>query len=229
MTILIIEDDERVSSFLKRGLEAEGYGVRVARDGVAGLAMAVAQDSKVIILDLKLPGIEGLEVCREIRARGVYSPILMLTAHDTLEDKVQGLETGADDYLTKPFAFDELMARVNALARRGRNFETKPTRLSVGDLVFDRESLRVRRGERAIDMTSKELAILELLIASPGKVFSRERILASIWGADMDPLTNIVEVYIGKMRKKIDGEGGLPLLQTVRGRGYRLSAGEGED
>lgn len=229
MTILIIEDDERVSSFLKRGLEAEGYGVRIARDGVAGLAMATAQDSKVIILDLKLPGIEGLEVCSEIRSRGIYSPILMLTARDTLEDKVQGLETGADDYLTKPFAFDELMARVNALARRGRNFESKPTRLSVGDLSFDRETLRVRRGARAIDMTSKELAILELLISSPGKVFSRERILASIWGADLDPLTNIVEVYIGKMRKKIDGEGDPPLLQTVRGRGYRLSAGDDEE
>lgn len=226
MTVLIIEDDERVGSFLKRGLEAEGYGVTLARDGVAGKAHAAQKDCKLIILDLQIPGIHGLDLCREIRAGGSRTPVLMLTARDTLNDKVQGLNAGADDYLTKPFAFEEFLARVNALVRRGSGFEDKPVKMVIDDLVFDRDTLRVRRGERFIDMTSTELAILELLMTKPGSVYSREKILSAVWRESIDPLTNIVEVYIGKLRKKIDGDGERPLIETVRGRGYRLAAEE---
>lgn len=226
MTVLIIEDDERVGSFLKRGLEAEGYGVTLARDGVSGKAHAAQKDCKLIILDLQIPGIHGLDLCREIRAGGSRTPVLMLTARDTLNDKVQGLNAGADDYLTKPFAFEEFLARVKALVRRGSGFEDKPVKMVIDDLVFDRDTLRVRRGERFIDMTSTELAILELLMTKPGSVYSREKILSAVWRESIDPLTNIVEVYIGKLRKKIDGDGERPLIETVRGRGYRLAAEE---
>ena len=229
MSILIIEDDERVASFLKRGLESEGFGVKLSRDGVGGLANAGAKDHRLVILDLQLPQMNGLDVCREMRARGIKTPVLMLTARDTLNDKVAGLNSGADDYLTKPFAFEEFLARVNALVRRGNGFEDKPVRVTVEDLVFDRESLRVRRGDRAIDLTSTELAILELLMSKPGTVYSREKILSAVWGESMDPLTNIVEVYIGKLRRKIDGEGDRPLIETLRGRGYRLSVKDSPD
>ena len=225
MTILIIEDDDRVSSFLKRGLEAEGYGVKVARDGVGGLAHAEAKDHKLVILDLQLPAMTGLEVCRKMRTHGVTTPVLVLTARDTLDDKVLGLNAGADDYLTKPFAFEELLARVRALVRRGAGFEEKPVRIAVDNLVFDRETLRVRRGDRPIELTSTELAILDLLLTKPGAVYSREKILSAVWGEAMDPLTNIVEVYIGKLRRKIDGDGDRPLIETLRGRGYRMAEG----
>lgn len=226
MTILIIEDDDRVASFLKRGLEAEGYGVRIAKDGVSGLANAVARDHRLIILDVQLPGLKGLDLCREARAQGVKTPVLMLTARDTLDDKVSGLNAGADDYLTKPFAFEELIARVNALVRRGGGFEERPARVTVNDLTLDRETLRVRRGDRAIELTSTELAILDLLMTKPGAVYSREKILSAVWGEASDPLTNIVDVYIGKLRRKIDADDDFPLIETVRGRGYRLAAGE---
>lgn len=225
MTILIIEDDERVGAFLKRGLEAEGYGVRLAKDGVSGLANAIAREHRLIILDIQLPGMKGLELCREARAQGVKTPVLMLTARDTLGDKVSGLNAGADDYLTKPFAFEELLARVNALVRRGDGFEEKPVRVTVEDLTLDRETLRVRRGDRSVDLTSTELAILDLLMTKPGAVYSREKILSAVWGEANDPLTNIVDVYIGKLRRKIDADDAPALIETVRGRGYRLAAG----
>lgn len=226
MSILIIEDDERVASFLKRGLEAEGFGVTLSRDGVGGLANAGAKEHRVVILDLQLPQMNGLDVCREMRARGIKSPVLMLTARDTLNDKVSGLNAGADDYLTKPFEFDELLARVHALVRRNAGFESRPSRVAVDDLVFDRESLRVRRGDRMIELTSTEIAILDLLMTKPGTVYSREKILSVVWGESIDPMTNLVEVYIGRLRKKIDGEGDRPLIETLRGRGYRLAGGD---
>lgn len=229
MTILIIEDDERVAAFLKRGLEAEGYGVSLARDGVSGLANAVAREHRLIILDIQLPGMKGLDLCREARAQGLRTPVLMLTARDTLDDKVKGLNAGADDYLTKPFAFEELVARVNALVRRGSGFEERPVRVTVNDLTLDRETLRVRRGGRNIDLTSTELAILDLLMTKPGAVYSREKILSAVWGEASDPLTNIVDVYIGKIRRKIDLSDEAALIETVRGRGYRLAAGGAAD
>lgn len=225
MTILIVEDDDGISSFLKRGLEAEGYSARVARDGVAGLALAARGDWRLMILDLQIPGRDGLDLCRDVRAAGIKAPILMLTARDTLDDKVIGLKSGADDYLAKPFAFEELLARVAALLRRGADAAVRPRRLEVGDLAFDLQSLQVRRGERPIELTSKELAILELMMSQPGAVFSRERILSAAWGVTSDPQTNVVEVFIARLRKKIDGAGGPKLLHTVRGRGYRLAEG----
>ena len=223
MSILIVEDDERVADFLERGLKAEGYAITAARDGASGYDLALSNSFELMILDLMLPMMHGLEVCQELRAKGKFVPILMLTAMDSLEDKVEGLRLGADDYLTKPFAFDELVARVEALIRRGQSFNVKPSVLSVGGLSFDRETLDVRRGGRQVELTSKELAILELLMSTPGKVFSRERILSNVWGASVDPLTNVVDVYIGKLRKKIDGGEDAPLIKTVRGRGYRLA------
>ncbi|MFN3960760.1 MAG: response regulator transcription factor [Parvularculaceae bacterium] len=229
MTILIIEDDERVASFVRRGLEAEGYGVRWAKDGVSGLANAVAREHRLIILDVKLPGADGIALCQEARAQGVKAPVLMLTARDTLDDKVRGLNAGADDYLTKPFAFEELLARVNALVRRGGGFEERPVRVTVEDLTLDRETLRVRRGERTIGLTSTELSLLDLLMTKPGAVFSREKILSAVWGGSSDPLTNVVDVYIGKLRRKIDRRGEKPLIETVRGRGYRLAADTAPD
>lgn len=188
----------------------------------------MTNDFDLVILDLMLPTMHGLEVCQELRAQGRFVPILMLTAMDSLEDKIEGLRLGADDYLTKPFAFDELIARIEALIRRGQNFNIKPPVLSVGDLSFDRETLAVERGGKAVELTSKELAILELLMSTPGKVFSRERILSNVWGANVDPLTNVVDVYIGKLRKKIDTDENAPLIKTVRGRGYRLASTQSE-
>lgn len=228
MSLLIIEDDARVAGFLERGLRAEGYAVTIARDGISGFELVMANDFDLVVLDLMLPVMHGLEVCQELRAQGRFAPILMLTAMDSLEDKIEGLRLGADDYLTKPFAFDELIARIEALIRRGQNFNIKPSILSVGDLTFDRETLAVQRSGRTIELTSKELAILELLMSTPGKVFSRERILSNVWGASVDPLTNVVDVYIGKLRRKIENEGEPPLIKTVRSRGYRLADDEAD-
>ena len=225
MNLLIVEDDPRVVDFLTRGLRAEGYGVSVARTGPEGLALARTQAFDLVLLDLLLPGMHGLEVCQELRARRVLTPILMLSAMDTTEDKVGGLRLGADDYLTKPFDFDELLARIEALLRRSRSFAEKRPRLQVANLSFDRKTLQVRRGERAISLTAKELALLELLMSAPGRVFSRERILNNVWGYTEDPLTNIVDVYIRRLRTKLDMDGEPPLLHTVRGVGYKLGEG----
>jgi DNA-binding response OmpR family regulator len=203
MNILIVEDDDRIADFLCRGLRAEGHCVQRAADGPAGLALAqdaarAAQQGEpptVLVLDLMLPGLSGLEICQALRAAQVALPVLMLTAQDALEDRVAGLRLGADDYLCKPFEFEELLARLEALARRGG---------------------------RPLQLTARELALLELLMSAPGRLFSRERILANVWGTSEDPLTNIVDVYIRRLRSRIDGDGLPPLIHTVRGLGYRL-------
>jgi DNA-binding response OmpR family regulator len=174
-----------------------------------------------------LPGLSGLEVCQELRARRIPTPILMLTALEATEDKIKGLRLGADDYLTKPFDVDELLARIEALIRRSRGFTPDSKQLIVGDLLFDRETFTVRRGERLIELTAKELALLELLMSAPGKVFSRERILNSVWGYAEDPLTNIVDVYIRRLRSKIEDVDAAPLIKTLRGIGYKLDPSEG--
>jgi DNA-binding response OmpR family regulator len=222
MNLLIVEDDPRVADFLARGLRAEGYQVTVARSGPEGLEFGRTQSFDVILLDLMLPGLSGLGVCQALRARQVLTPILMLTALDATEDKIKGLRLGADDYLTKPFDVDELLARIEALMRRNRGFAVSTQQLTVGDLTFDRETLTVRRGERLIELTARELALLELLMSSPGKVFSRERILNRVWGYAEDPLTNVVDVYIRRLRSKIDEDGAPPLIKTLRGIGYKL-------
>ncbi len=232
LNILVVEDDQRVADFLDRGLRAEGYQVEVIRDGLEGLECArrasrmTAADSSqqhIMLLDLMLPRMNGLEVCQTLRLEGVALPILMLTAISGLEDRVAGLRLGADDYLGKPFAFEELLARIEALARRSRNaISGANTKLVVDDLVLDRSSMRVTRNDVPIVLTAKELALLELLMSAPGRLFSRERILANVWGVSEDPLTNVVDVFIRRLRNKIDLAQGNSLIQTVRGLGYRL-------
>ena len=230
----MVEDDVRVADFLDRGLRAEGYRVQVARNGPDGLRMAqvLAQQSiqqnevSIVLMDVMLPGMNGLDVCQQLRATGVALPIMMLTAMGTLEDRVTGLKLGADDYLAKPFAFEELLARIEALARRSQDFKPNAakTQLVVADLVLDLNTMRVNRAGDLIELTSKELAVLELLMSAPGRLFSRERILANAWGANEDPLTNIVDVYIRRLRAKIDEGREISLIHTQRGLGYRLEA-----
>ena len=231
MNILIIEDDARIADFLGRGLRAEGHRVELVFTGTDGLTLArqrardAAADAQatVLILDLMLPGMGGLEICQTLRAEGVGLPILMLSALGAVEDRVAGLRLGADDYLAKPFDFEELLARLGSLARRGRELaRSTPNRLQVGDLVFDRERMQASRGGQPLTLTAKELALLELMMSTPGRLFSRERILANVWGASEDPLTNVVDVYIGRLRAKIDEGSKAPLIHTVRGLGYRL-------
>lgn len=237
MNILLVEDDPRIADFLSRGLRAEGWQIEKAATGPEGLSLirsAVRNMAKdpggntmptVVVLDLMLPGIGGLEVCQTLRAEGVTLPILMLTALTTLEDRVAGLRMGADDYLCKPFEFEELLARLEALARRSRQTWQLPNpQLQVADLVFDRERMRVTRAGKQLTLTARELALLEMLMLSPGRMFSRERILAAVWGTNVDPLTNIVDVYIRRLRSKIDDGFGSCLIQTQRGLGYRLEA-----
>lgn len=224
MNILLVEDDERIVEFLKRGLSAEGYAIDVADNGRKGYEMACASEYGMIILDLMLPEMHGKEVCQELRIAGVRTPILMLTAMDSLEDVIAGLRLGADDYMTKPFAFSELLARIEALLRRGSAAEVQPRELQVHDLVFDREGLTVNRAGQTIELTSKELALLELLMTSVGKVISRTRILENVWGATTDPLTNIIDVYIRRLRAKVDDGHDIALIKTIRGRGYKMEA-----
>jgi DNA-binding response OmpR family regulator len=232
LNVLIVEDDERIAGFLERGLRAEGYHVQLARTGPDGVALAheaargAAESGAVtvMLLDVMLPGMNGLEVCQTLRAAKVHLPILMLTALGTLEDRVSGLRMGADDYLVKPFEFEELLARIEALARRGREQLPSRTRLAVADLELDLTSMRASRAGEPIELTAKELALLELFMAAPGRLFSRERILANVWGSNEDPLTNVVDVYIRRLRAKIDEGRSRPLIHTVRGLGYRLEA-----
>ena len=232
LNILVVEDDQRVADFLERGLRAEGYKVEVVRDGLEGLACArrasrrMAADSSqqhIKLLDLMLPRMNGLEVCQTLRLEGVALPILMLTEISGLEDRVAGLRLGADGYLGKPFAFEELLAKIEALARRSRNAISGPSRkLEVNDLVLDRSTMRVTRNEVPIVLIAKELALLELLMSAPGRLFCRERILANVCGVSENPLTNVVDFFIRRLGNKIDLGGGNSLIQTVRGLGYRL-------
>lgn len=233
MNILLVEDDPRIADFLLRGLRAEGHQVQRAANGHDGLALAQAAARQaqpadpptVLVLDLMLPGMNGLEICQTLRAAGVAMPILMLTAMSALEDRVTGLRMGADDYLCKPFEFEELLARLEALARRARPLQpVRSARLQVDDLVLDRESMRATRADQPLTLTARELALLELLMSAPGRLFSRERILASVWGHSEDPLTNVVDVYIRRLRSKIDEGHACALIHTVRGLGYRLEA-----
>jgi DNA-binding response OmpR family regulator len=223
MKILVIEDDRRIASFLERGLVAEGYQVSVESDGRDGLERARSDEFDLIILDRMLPYLDGLEVCRVLRAegRGVY--ILMLTAKDTLQDKIAGLKGGADDYLTKPFAFDELLARIGALKRRRTAAPDIEKPLRIGVLSLDPQSRRVTREGVAIALTVREFELLHYLMRNPDRVVSRERLLNSVWDYGYDPGTKIVDVYVRYLRKKIDGPEGEPsLIQTVRGIGYMM-------
>jgi DNA-binding response OmpR family regulator len=231
MNILVVEDDRRVADFLERGLRAEGHVVQMARNGPDGLALAqrmhrerhTTDTPTVVILDVMLPGLNGLEVCQSLRAARVGLPILMLTALGSVEDRVTGLKLGADDYLNKPFAFEELLARIDAVARRTHSeLLLKVEALQVDDLLLDLTTMRALRGDQPLSLTARELALLELLMRYPGRLFSRERILANVWGTYEDPLTNVVDVYIRRLRSKIDRGQSRTLIHTVRGLGYRL-------
>ena len=222
MEILLVEDDERIVNFVKRGLEAEHYSVDVAPDGQQAVDMARAIRYRLIILDLVLPLKSGSEVCQMLREERIETPILMLTAKDTLEEKIEGLRIGADDYLTKPFAFEELLARMKALLRRGP-YREESQELKIADLILSRDSHEVRRAGKLIPLTAKEFALLEYLMSHPNKVLSRTSILEKVWGYHYDTLTNVVDVYIRYLRKKVDEGYSKRLIQTVRDIGYKVS------
>lgn len=225
LRILLVEDDKRISDFVERGLKAEGYAVDVARCGQDAIDIASEGQFQAIILDLGLPDINGREVCERLRKLGLDTPILMLTARDAVQDKVTGLRSGADDYMTKPFAFEELLARIEVLVRR-RSGEIKldSKELQLSDLQLNVDTHEVKRGNTVIDLTPKEFALLECFMRMPGKVLSRTRILEQVWGYSADPLTNVVDVYIRQLRRKIDDDFELKLLKTVRGYGYKMDA-----
>jgi len=222
MRVLVVEDDRRISSLVRRGLEEEGYAVDVSHDGEDGQYMAEAGDYDVIVLDIMLPLRDGLRVCANLRARRIATPLLMLTAKDTVTDRVVGLDTGADDYLVKPFAFDELLARVRALLRR--DGAMRSPQLRVGDLVMDTLTREVRRGGRSIELTAKEYAILEYLMRNPNVVVTRTMIEVHAWDAEFSGGSNVIDVYVSRLRVKLDDGDGRTLIQTVRGAGYRMRA-----
>jgi DNA-binding response OmpR family regulator len=226
MRILIVEDETRIADFLQRGLRAEGHFCLVANDGETGLSLAMEGDFDLILLDLMLPGIHGHEVCQQLRMKQVNTPLIILSAMDSLDDIIAGLRMGADDYMTKPFSFEELLARIEAVMRRNSAITEQDQTLKAGPMVFDRKSLRFFIDGTETKLTAKELAIIELLMSNPGTLFSRERILNNVWGLNMDPLTNVVDVYIGKLRKKIDSGSDSSMIETVRGMGYRLNLEE---
>ena len=222
MNILLVEDETRVADFIRRGLAAEGWSVDHASDGEDALEFAAQNSYDVILLDLMLPGIQGQDVCRKLRARKTKTPIMMLTALDSPEEKVEGLKVGADDYLTKPFDFDELVARIEALHRRANGYasEVGETILSSGNVSFDRSSLEVKVGEEVVEFSKKERDLLLMFLTSNGRVLSRERILNTVWGLNEDPLTNVVDVYVGRLRRKLGSEG--ERIVTLRNVGYRM-------
>ncbi len=219
--ILVVEDEHRIADFLSRGLEGAGYGIDVASTGVEALERTHAVDYDLVILDLMLPDMDGLAVLEKIRNRKVGPAVLVLSARAAVDDRVKGLELGADDYLTKPFAFVELLARVRALLRRGQPL---PEKLTVGDLVLDVVRRRVSRAGEPIDLAPKEFGILEYLMRNKGKPLSRTMIVEHVWDTDYDGLTNIVDVYIRHLRSKIDDKWRVKLIHTVRGIGYQMDA-----
>ena len=223
MRVLLVEDEKNVAAFIKKGLEEEFYTVDVAEDGDDGLLMALSSDYDLMIFDIMLPGMNGIELCRKLRDRGVKKPVLMLTAIDSVQSKVEGLESGADDYLTKPFAFSELLARLKALLRRSADSSSD---LMLEDLKIDLLSRRVFREGKEIFLTPKEFAMLEYLLRNKGRVLSRTQIIENVWGYNFDPSTNIVDVHVKFLREKIDKGYERALIHTVRGVGYMLKGPE---
>lgn len=222
MNILLIEDEVRVADFVRRGLKAEGWVVEHAGDGEAGLEIIRDRDFDVIILDLMLPGISGQQVCQRLRARLIKTPVLMLTALDSTDERVAGLRLGADDYLPKPFDFDELIARISALHRRATGYASDGDegKLQHQGLIYDSDAMVLTVDDVVVDLSAKERELIAILMASKNKALSRERILNSVWGTHEDPMTNVVDVYIGRLRKKLGPYG--QLIATVRGAGYRF-------
>jgi DNA-binding response OmpR family regulator len=221
MKVLVVEDEHRIANTIKKGLELESYAVDVAYDGNSGLDLALGEEYDVMVLDLMLPGIDGLEICRQVRKSNIHTPILILTAKSQIKDKVLGLDTGADDYLTKPFSFEELVARIRALIRRPK--DTISNVLTVEDLVMDLSMHKVTRNNQEVVLSVKEFALLEYLMRNKGRVLSKDQILTHVWNYESDVLPNTIEVYIKNLRTKIDNNPDKKLLiQTVRGFGYKV-------
>ena len=227
MKILIVEDEHKTGTYLKQGLTEAGYAVELADDGVEGLHMALTGEPDLVILDVMLPGMDGWQILETLRRGGRDMPVLFLTARDQVEDRVRGLERGADDYLVKPFAFSELLARVRTLLRRGRA-EAEPTTLRVADLELDLLGHRATRAGQRIDLTAKEFALLELFMRRRGEVLPRSLIASQVWDMNFDSDTNVVEVAVRRLRRKIDEPFDTRLIQTIRGMGYVMEA-EGEE
>ena len=219
MRILVAEDEKKVAGFIKKGFEEESYAVDVAYDGVEGEYLASTNDYDVIIMDIMLPKKNGIEVIKDLRTRDIKTPILLLTASDTIEDKVRGLDSGADDYLSKPFAFEELLARVRALLRR-KDFGV--TELKFADLVLDQATRKAKRGDKTIDLTSKEYGLLEYFLRNPNKVLTRTMIAEHVWDYTFDSDTNVIDVYVNHLRSKVDKDFPKKLIHTARGIGYIL-------
>jgi two-component system, OmpR family, response regulator len=225
MRVLIVEDDRTIADFLAQGLSEAGYAVDVAADGERGLELAAANAYDAAIMDVMLPRLDGLTVIDRMRARGIRTPVLILSARRTVDDRVSGLQAGGDDYLTKPFAFAELLARVQALIRRSTG-ATEATRLSVGDLTMDLLTRRIERAGRLLDLRPREFALLEYLMRNAGRVLTKTMILSHVWGYNFNPGTNVVDVLVSRLREKIDRDFEPKLLQTVRGVGYVLRGTE---
>jgi two-component system OmpR family response regulator len=222
MHILIVEDDSRLAGLLRKGLKGEGHVVDHVSDGIEGLEYAESNSYDAVVLDLTLPGLDGLEIARRLRADGATVPILMLTARSALHQRIEGFNAGADDYLPKPFAFAELLVRLKAITRRGAKLEED--RLVVGDLVLDRTSHVATRGDRALNLAPREYALLEYLMRNPGRVRSRTMILERVWDYGYEAFTNVVDAAILRLRKEVDQGSEQPLIQTVRGVGYMIKA-----
>lgn len=220
MRVLVVEDDVKMAGLLRRGLTEEGLSVDVAQSGDDALWMAAATEYDAIVLDVMLPGINGFTVCRRLRESGTWTPVLMLTARDAVEDRIAGLDAGADDYLAKPFSFAELLARLRALARRAP--VERPTVLEVGDLRLDPATREVWRGKTEVALSSKEFALLETFMRRPGEVLSRYQLLEHCWGYEYENRSNVVDVYVRYLREKIDRPFGRTSIETVRGAGYRM-------
>jgi len=223
MRVLVVEDERKISSYLKRGLEEQGYAVDTAFTGLEALDWAESAPYDIIILDILLPEMDGITVCRELRKRGSQTPILMLTARDAVDDRVNGLDAGADDYLIKPFALKELLARLRAMSRRNSDKPKSPI-LQIADLSLDTLTRRVKRAGKFIELTSKEYSVLECLLREPDRVLTRTQIAEHVWNYDVYNQSNVVDVYIKNLRRKIDDSFEPKLIHTIRGAGYRLSS-----
>lgn len=222
MRVLLVEDDEKMADMVRRGLASENIAVDVAASGEEALWRVDSDIHSVVVLDVMLPGIDGVETCKRMRAADVWTPILMLTARDTVGDRVTGLNSGADDYLAKPYSFEELLARVHALARRDSG--PRPVVLAIGDLRLDPMSHQVWRGEQEIEVTTREVAILEAFMRRPGRIISRYELLELAWQGNIDQRSNVVEVAVRRLRDKVDRPFGVESIETIRGAGYRLCA-----
>lgn len=220
MRLLIIEDDKKTAAFLTSTLEKEGFAITDAADGETGLRMALAGSFDVLLTDIMLPRMDGLSLVRELRRQGRYTPVIMLSARGEVEQRVDGLDAGADDYLPKPFAVSELLARLRSLLRR--QTQTRPALLTVSDLTFDTSTRETRRAGRRLELSSRETLLLECLLKADGNVISRRDIISAVWEYDFDPGTNLVEVYVRRLREKIDRGSTAPLIHTIRGLGYAL-------